>query len=297
MHPAFTDTAHREKYFETYIVKQLAARGWKIGDTNDYDQNHALYPEDLVAWIQTTQPSRWEKLVASNGEKAVTTLMDRLSQALDKEGTVHILRHGVKIAGAGEISLSEGLPEDTRDPSAWDRYNANILRVVPQLKYRPGSTLAIDLVFFINGLAVATVEVKTDFTQSASAAVEQYKNDRLPVDPTTSRVEPLLIFKRGAVVHFAMSDSDIQMCTKLDGQNSYFLLGAGLPARQLAADLPWLRVHRKEGRGGRGWQPLPQGDADLPALPPVESGHPHDRRRQGQGPWPVLPVRTLGRLR
>lgn len=223
MHPAFTDTAHREKYFETYIVKQLAARGWKIGDTNDYDQNHALYPEDLVAWIQTTQPSRWEKLVASNGEKAVTTLMDRLAQALDKEGTVHILRHGVKIAGAGEISLSEGLPEDTRDPSAWDRYNANILRVVPQLKYRPGSTLAIDLVFFINGLAVATVEVKTDFTQSASAAVEQYKNDRLPVDPTTSRVEPLLIFKRGAVVHFAMSDSDIQMCTKLDGQNSYFL--------------------------------------------------------------------------
>lgn len=149
--------------------------------------------------------------------------MDRLAQALDKEGTVHILRHGVKIAGAGEISLSEGLPEDTRDPSAWDRYNANILRVVPQLKYRPGSTLAIDLVFFINGLAVATVEVKTDFTQSASAAVEQYKNDRLPVDPTTSRVEPLLIFKRGAVVHFAMSDSDIQMCTKLDGQNSYFL--------------------------------------------------------------------------
>ncbi|MEW9584012.1 type I restriction endonuclease subunit R [Paraburkholderia sp. DGU8] len=223
MHPAFTDTAHREKYFEDYVVKQLVTRGWSTGDTSGYDQNHALYPEDLVAWIQVTQPKRWEKLRSSNGEKATATLMDRLARALDKDGTVHVLRRGIKLAGAGEISLSEGLPEDQRDPSAWERYKANILRVVPQLKYRPGSQLAIDLVFFINGIPVATVEIKTDFTQSAGAAVEQYKSDRLPIDPTTRRVEPLLTFKRGAVVHFAMSDSDIQMATKLAGANSYFL--------------------------------------------------------------------------
>lgn len=223
IHPAFTESAHRERYFEEYIVKQLAARGWKVGETSAYDQNHALYPEDLVAWIQATQPKRWEKLVAGNGDKATATLMDRLAQSLDKEGTVQVLRNGIKLAGAGDISLSEGLPEDDRDPSAWARYNENILRVVPQLKYRPGSQLAIDLVFFINGLAVATVEVKTDFTQSADAAVEQYKNDRQPIDSATRRVEPLLTFKRGAVVHFAMSDSDIQMATKLDGVNTYFL--------------------------------------------------------------------------
>src|SRR5690606_14236454 len=115
------------------------------------------------------------------------------------------------------------LPEDKRDPSAWERYNANILRVVPQLMYRPGSKLAIDLVIFINGIAVATVEVKTDFTQSADAAVEQYMNDRLPVDPVTRPTGPLLAFKRGAVVDFAMSDSDIQMTTKRDGKNTVFL--------------------------------------------------------------------------
>lgn len=223
MHPAFTDTAHRERYFEEYIVKQLAARGWKVGTTAGYDQNHALYPEDLVEWVKATQPKQWDKLVAGNGEKATATLMDRLAQAMERADTVNVLRKGVKVAGAGEIALSEGLPEDERDPTAWERYNANILRVVPQLMYRPGSKLAIDLVFFINGIPVATVEVKTDFTQSADAAVEQYKNDRLPTDPTTRRVEPLLTFKRGAVVHFAMSDSDIQMCTKLDGKNSYFL--------------------------------------------------------------------------
>ncbi|QIK80568.1 type I restriction endonuclease subunit R [Lysobacter sp. HDW10] len=223
MHPSFNDTAHRERYFEEYIVKQLSARGWRVGEASSYDQNHALYSEDLVEWVQTTQPKRWEKLIASNGDRASATLMNRLAQALERESTVNVLRYGIKIAGAGEIVLSEGQPEDNRDPSAWERYNANILRVVPQLMYRPGSKLAIDLVFFINGIPVATVEVKTDFTQSASAAVEQYKNDRLPLDATTRRREPLLTFKRGAVVHFAMSDSDIQMCTRLDGADSYFL--------------------------------------------------------------------------
>lgn len=224
MHPAFTRTDHREKYFEEYVVKQLAARGWQVGDTSGYEQNHALYPEDLVAWIRATQPTKWEKLTAGPSEaQATATLMDRLAQELEKEGTVHVLRRGIKLAGAGEIILSEGLPEDERDPSAWERYNANILRVVPQLKYRPGSQLSIDLVFFINGLPVATVEIKTDFTQSAAAAVDQYRNDRLPVDPVTRRKEPLLTFKRGAVVHFAMSDSDIRMTTRLACADTFFL--------------------------------------------------------------------------
>ena len=239
MTAALSDTAHREKHFEAYIVQQLAARGWLVGETPGYDQNHALYPEDLVEWIKATQPAKWDKLVAQNGDKAVATLMDRLAQALDKDGTVQVLRNGIKLAPAGEIALSEGLPEDERDPSAWARYRANRLRVVPQLMYRPGSKLAIDLVFFINGLPVATVEVKTDFTQSAGAAVEQYKNDRLPMDPVTRRREPLLSFKRGAVVHFAMSDSDIRMATKLAGADTVFLpfnLGrdghAGNPIRE-----------------------------------------------------------------
>lgn len=236
---AVMDTAHQEKHFEAYIIQQLTARGWKVGDTSSYDQNFALYPEDLVEWVKITQPKKWEKLVAGNGDRATATLMDRLAQALGKESTVHVLRNGFKIAGAGEIDMSESQPEDDRDPAAWERYKANILRVVPQLKYRSGHNLAIDLVFFINGLPVATVEVKTDFTQSAAAAMEQYKNDRLPVDPVTRRNEPLLTFKRGAVVHFAVSDSDIRMSTKLAGMDTYFLpfnLGrdghAGNPIRE-----------------------------------------------------------------
>ena len=116
MNTPLADTAHQEKHFEAYIVRQLAARGWLVGDTGGYEQNHALFPEDLVEWGKVTQPKKWEKLVAGNGERATATLMDRRAQALEKDGTVDVLRKGFKIAGAGEILLSESQPEDERDP-------------------------------------------------------------------------------------------------------------------------------------------------------------------------------------
>lgn len=217
------DTAHQEKHFEAYIVQQLQKQGWLIGDTAHYDTERALYPDDLVAWLEATQADKWAKLCKDYPADPRGALMDRLAKTLDKDGTVQALRRGFSIAGCGHIDLSEAAPEDTRNAEVLKRYAANILRVVPQLKYHPARELAIDLVFFINGIPVATVEVKTDFTQSAAAAVDQYKADRLPLDLKTKRREPLLTFKRGAVVHFALSDSDIQMATKLDGENTYFL--------------------------------------------------------------------------
>jgi len=220
---AHADQAHHEKHFEAYIVEKLKAQGWLVGTTAGYNVEHALYPEDLVAWLQDTQDDKWKKLMVANDTKATEVLMARLAQALEEKGTIHTLRRGFAIAGCGHIDLSEAEPEDKRNEKVNERYKANRLRVVAQLKYHPAREFAIDLVFFFNGLAVATVEVKTDFTQSADAAVEQYKNDRLPFDSKTKRREPLLTFKRGAVVHFAMSESDIRMATKLDGQNTFFL--------------------------------------------------------------------------
>ena len=234
-----SDTEHQEKHFESYVVSKLKAQGWKVGDTTKYDTEYALYPEDLIAWLEATQPEKWEKLQKDNKGRALEVLMDRLGKALEKHGTIHSLRQGFAIAGCGQIDLSEAAPEDKRNADVLKRYAANILRVVPQLQYHPSRKLAIDLVFFINGLPVATVELKTDFTQSAEAAMEQYKTDRLPYDPKTKRHEPLLTFKRGAIVHFAMSDSEIQMTTKLNGENTFFLPfnqgcdgRAGNPARK-----------------------------------------------------------------
>ena len=234
-----SDTAHQEKHFEDYVVARLAAQGWKVGDTTKYDTECALYTEDLVAWLEATQPDKWAKLKKDNAERAAEVLLSRLTKALEQQGTMQILRGGFSIAGCGHIDLSEAAPEDKRNNAVLTRYAANILRVVRQLKYHPSRELAIDLVFFINGLPVATVELKTDFTQSAEAAMEQYRNDRRPYDPKSKRREPLLTFKRGAVVHFAMSDSDIRMATRLDGENTFFLPfnqgkngHAGNPARK-----------------------------------------------------------------
>ena len=218
-----SDTAHQEKHFEQYIISKLEEQGWLVGNTQGYDTERALYPDDLISWIETTQPDKWEKLRKDNGERTQEILMERLSKALDKNGTMYILRQGFSIAGCGHIDLSETAPEDKRNAEVLKRYAANRLRVVPQLEYHPARKLAIDLVLFINGLPVATIEVKTDFTQSAAAAMEQYRADRIPYDPKTRRREPLLTFKRGAVVHFAMSDSDIQMTTRLNGENTVFL--------------------------------------------------------------------------
>lgn len=233
------DAAHREKHFENHIVEQLTTHGWRVGDTHGYDTERALYPSELIEWLHATQPAKWEKIQADYPEDPEGALMDRVARALERDGTVQVLRRGFDSAGLGHIDLSEAAPEDKRNEGVLARYAANRLMVVPQLKYHPVREFAIDLVFFINGLPVATVEVKTDFTQSADTAVAQYKHDRLPVDPKTRRREPLLTFKRGAVVHFAISETEIQMATKLAGEDTFFLAfnqghdgHAGNPARQ-----------------------------------------------------------------
>ena len=219
------DTAHREVNFEKYIVSKLQAQGWKAGDTTRYDTERAMYPEDLEEWLKATQPEKWRRLQVDNPGNTIEAVMDRVVTLLDPEkgGTVYALRRGFSMAPVAHIDLSEAAPEDKRDEASLKRYQANILRVVPQLKYHPSRELALDLAFFINGLPVATVEIKTNFTQSIDDAVEQYKRDRLPVDPKTRRKEPLLTFKRGAVVHFALSDSEIRMTTKLAGEHTLFL--------------------------------------------------------------------------
>lgn len=253
---------HHECELERHIVEQLVASGWQVGDASTYDKARALYPADVLTWLQNSQPQAWEKLCRLNGANTEATVLDRLAKALEAKdgGTVVVLRDGFQIAGAGTLKMSEGLPEDDRNDTTLQRYACNVLRVVPQLRYSQDSENAIDLVFFINGLPVATVELKTDFTQSVWAAVRQYKQDRNP-KRKAGGLEPLLSFKRGAVVHFAMSDSLIYMTTKLAGDATFFLPfnrgndgAAGNPPGETAPDgLPtypvsyfWRRVLQKD---------------------------------------------------
>ena len=216
---------HHECELERHIVEQLTNAGWLLGQSGAYDAARALYPEDVIGWISESQPQAWGKIGSLNGAGTNTTVLDRLVKTLESKdgGTVHVLRDGFAIAGGGTLAMSQALPEDGRNQAVLARYTANRLRVVPQLRYSLDKSDEIDLVFFINGIPVATVELKTDFTQSVEAAMDQYRHDRPPKNDKTGRIEPLLAFRRGAVVHFAMSDSDIRMTTRLAGDATFFL--------------------------------------------------------------------------
>ena len=215
---------HHECELERHIIEQLAGTGWLVGKSSGYDQARALFLEDVIDWLQESQPQAWAKLSSLNGAGTEAAVLDRLVKTLASKdgGTVHVLRDGFAIAGGGTLAMSQALPEDDRNQTVLTRYAANRLRVVPQLRYSLDKGDEIDLAFFINGIPVATVELKTDFTQSVQAAMQQYRMDRPPKNEKTGRAEPLLTFKRGAVVHFAMSDSDIRMTTKLAGDSTFF---------------------------------------------------------------------------
>lgn len=217
---------HREIAFENDICDHLAAYGWCYaeGDATHYDRKLALFPSDLIAWVQQTQPKAWEALSKSHGAAAEVTLLDRVCKQLEDRGTLDVLRHGVEMVGLRQpLSLAQFRPALAMNPDLQARYAANRLRVVRQVRYSLWNENSIDLVLFLNGIPVATVELKSDFTQSVEDAVDQYRFNRHPHPKGQGGSEPLLSFVRGALVHFAVSNSEVMMTTKLDGSDTFFL--------------------------------------------------------------------------
>src|SRR5208282_892257 len=134
-----------------------------------------------------------------------------------------VLRHGVEMIGLRHpIAIAQFKPALAMNADIVARYSANRLRVVRQLHYSTANENSIDLVLFLNGLPVATAELKTDFTQSVEDAVDQYRFDRNP-NPKGQHAEPLLSFPSGALVHFAVSNIEVRMATRLEGPETTFL--------------------------------------------------------------------------
>lgn len=217
---------HKELSFEIEICEHLAAHGWLYaeGDAAAYDRVRALFPADVLAWVQATQPKAWETLTKNHGAKAAEeTLLARLRDQIDQRGTLDVLRHGIELLGLKQpLKLAEFKPALALHEDILARYAANRLRVMRQVRYSLHNENCIDLVLFLNGVPVATVELKTDFTQSIGDAIDQYRFDRHP-KPKGQNPEPLLSFPNGALVHFAVSNSEVQMVTKLDGPATKFL--------------------------------------------------------------------------
>ncbi|RWX76145.1 type I restriction endonuclease subunit R [Neorhizobium lilium] len=216
---------HREISFEDEICIYMAAHGWlyEADAATAYDRERALFLPDLIAWIKDTQPTSWETLEKSHGANTETVLADRLRKQLDDRGTLDILRNGVELIGLrATLSLAQFKPALAMNSDILVRYHANRLRVIRQVRYSRYNENCIDLVMVLNGIPVATVELKTDFTQSVADAVDQYRFDRDPT-PKGQSPEPLLVFPSGALVHFALSNAEVMMTTKLQGKATRFL--------------------------------------------------------------------------
>ena len=217
---------HHEHHFEQAICDHLAAHGWLYtdGDAANYDRTQALYLPDLQAWIETTQPDSWERLSKTHGAAAAERVAERVRKNLNERGTLEVLRRGVEMLGLKEpLTLVQFRPALAINPVIQQHYAANRLRVVRQVRHSPNHPNdALDLVLFVNGIAVATAELKSDFTQSVNDAVDQYRFDRHP-QPKGGLVEPLLSFPGGALVHFAVSQSEVMMTTRLAGPATRFL--------------------------------------------------------------------------
>src|SRR3989338_9149991 len=217
---------HKEIEFENDICAHLAAHDWLYAenDHTGYDRARALSPADVTAWVQATQAQAWETLSKNNGAAAEAMLLDRIRKQLDDRCTLDVLRHGVEMLGLRQaVSLAQFKPALAMNTELQTKYAANRLRVVRQVRYSLHNENAIDLVLFLNGIPVATVELKSDFTQSVEDAVDQYRFDRHPRPKGQAAAEPLLDFPRGALVHFAVSNSAAMMTTRLLGAATTFL--------------------------------------------------------------------------
>ena len=240
-----TDTS--EKGLESLIVADLETAGWIVGSPSDYNREYCIDLTQLQAFIEVTQPKLLVALGLENDSPVRRKFLARLQGEVSKRGIIDVLRNGVE-HGPHKINLFCGSPSEG-NPTAKTLYVQNRFSVARQLRYsRDETQLALDLCLFINGLPIATFELKNRLTkQTVDDAIQQYKRDRSPR-------EPLFGFGR-CIVHFAMDDQEVRMCTHLKGKHSWFLPfnkgwndGAGNPPNPhgLKTDYLWKEVLQKD---------------------------------------------------
>jgi type I restriction enzyme R subunit len=218
-----------EKSFETTIESHLLENGYQSIPQNSFDRERAIFPSEVLAFIRATQTKAWNKLEALHGEKTGERILHDLCKWMDTYGSLATMRHGFKCYGrtlrVAFFKAAHGL-----NPELEARYAANCLGVTRQLHYSLKSEKSLDLVLSVNGIPVATLELKNPLTgQSVENAMRQYRRDR---DPR----EKLFDFKKRSLVHFAVDTEAVHMTTRLAGSSTHFLpfnmgynAGAGNP--------------------------------------------------------------------
>ena len=221
--------------------------GWTGGSYLDYNREYCVDLVQLTAFVCATQPEVAEALALNEDGPTRRRFLARLQGEVSKRGIVDVLRKGVA-HGPNQVDLFYGAPSPGNEP-ARERFEQNRFSVTRQLRYsRDETQRALDIALFINGLPVVTFELKNNLTkQTVDDAVEQYKRDRNPREK---------LFELGrCIAHFAVDESEVRFCTRLDGKASWFLPfnrgwndGAGNPPNPngLKADYLWREVLTRE---------------------------------------------------
>src|SRR6266850_7085364 len=205
-----------EKAFESYVETILNQAGWLAGDVAGWDVERALFPAPICAFLQDTQPKLWEEMRKLHGTGLESLLINTLVKELDSKGTLYVLRHGFKFYGK-TFRLAYFKPAHGLNYDVLELYKKNALTLTRQVPCHPNDGCTVDMLFAVNGVPVATCELKNPGTgQSWRHAVKQYKEDR---DPRA----PLFQFKSRALVHFASDPDEVHMATRLRGADTQFL--------------------------------------------------------------------------
>lgn len=219
--------------FEGAIVASLVDEGGYVArDSRTFDAELGFDREMVLHFLQSTQPNAWQALVSIHRKKVEEKVLRRLFNELNSRGMLDVLRHGIIDYGV-RLRLAYFKPAHGLNSETLARYKKNILSVTRQVRYNPQNKRSIDLLLALNGLPVATAELKNQFTgQRASDARRQYVQDR---DPKAL----LFQFKKRALVHFALDTDEVWMTTRLNGKKTRYLPfnrghhnGAGNPPNQ-----------------------------------------------------------------
>ena len=208
---------HTETQFESEIAAYLLANGgYAEGEAKSYDKQTALFPSDVLAFVQATQPKIWQRLQMIFKEKAEAELLKALNQESNIKGSLKVLREGFRVVNR-TVKMAYFAPNSGLNEATEIQYQANIVKITRQVVTELNER--IDMVVSVNGIPVATIELKNELSATGwtvEDAMAQYRSERNPQGR-------LFAFKKRTLVHFAVDSDEVYMTTKLDGENTRFL--------------------------------------------------------------------------
>lgn len=220
---------HLENTFETAIIEHLVSDGWTEEKAEGFSQELGFDKHAVLEFVRISQPVGWKKLESFYGADTKNKFIQRLFKEFELRGALDVIRHGITDSGI-KFKLAYFKPDSNLNPETIKLYDSNRLSVTRQVHYSAKNRNSIDLLLSLNGLPIATCELKNQFTgQNVHHAIDQYRKDR---DPR----ELIFHFKKRALVHFALDSDEIYFTTKLEGTKTRFFpfnrghrLGAGNP--------------------------------------------------------------------